>query len=90
MQGKQTQLSVPDEREVTPKRIYLIPVQQEAIHKSPNDTRASSGLGLLLHRRDLCLAPLSDHVTEWHRTLLVEVVMREVAVWDTRDSLDGV
>ena len=70
--------------------IYLIPVQQEAVHKSPNDACARSRLGLLLHRRDLRLTPRKHRVSERNGPLLVQVVVGSMIVWKARNALDGV
>lgn len=68
---------------------YLIPVQQETIHESPNDTGARRNLDLLLHRRNLRLVPRGDRVAERNGPLLVQVVVRGVIIWDAPDALDG-
>jgi hypothetical protein len=71
------------------KRItYLIPVQQETIHEPPDDAGARSNLDLLLQCRDLRLAPRGDRVAERDEPLLVQVVVRGVAVRDARNALD--
>jgi len=68
---------------------YLIPIQQETIHKSPNDTGARSNLDLLLHCRDFCLVSRGGRVAERNVPLLVQVVVRGVIIRDARDVLDG-
>lgn len=68
---------------------YLIPVQQEAINESPNDTRAGRGLDLLLRCRDIGLAPRGHRVIERNVRLGVHVVVRGVVIRDARDTFDG-
>jgi hypothetical protein len=55
--------------------IYLVPVQQKAIHEPPNDMHTRCDLHLPLHGGDLHLAAHSDCVAQQHRLLLVQVVM---------------
>ena len=68
---------------------YLIPIQQETIYESPNDTRAVRIFNLLLHFRDLCLAPRGDGIAERSGLLLVQVVVRGMVIRYARDPLDG-
>ena len=46
------------------RRKYLVPVQQEALYKSPNYGHPRRGLDLFLRRHDLRPIPCSDRVTE--------------------------
>jgi hypothetical protein len=68
---------------------YLIPIQQETIYESPNDARAIRIFDLLLHCRNLCLAPRGDRIAERSGLLLVQVVVRGVIIRYARDVLDG-
>jgi hypothetical protein len=68
---------------------YLIPIQQETIYESPNDACAIRIFDLLLHRRDLRLAPHGNRITERSGLLLVQVVVRGVIIRYARDALDG-
>lgn len=68
---------------------YLIPIQQETIYESPNDARAIRIFDLLLHCRDLRLAPRGNRIAERSGLLLIQVVVRGVIVRYARDVLNG-
>jgi hypothetical protein len=68
---------------------YLIPIQQETIYESPNDACTIRIFDLLLHRRDLRLAPHGSRIAERSGPLLVQVVVRGVIIRYARDALDG-
>ncbi len=70
-------------------RIYLVPVQQKAIHEPPNDTHARRNLGLPLRGGDLHLAVHSNCVAQQHRPLLVQAVVRGMVVRDAYDAFDS-
>ncbi len=68
---------------------YLIPIQQETIHESPNDAHARRNLDLPPCRRDLRHASRGDRIAERNGLLLVQVIVRRVIVRYACDALDG-
>lgn len=83
--GKKLVISFLNRKEIA----YLIPIQQETIYESPNDAHAIRIFDLLLHCRDLRLAPLGDRIAERSELLLVQVVVRGVIIRYARDALNS-